>query len=119
GRDVGHARVRGNYESGPYGFGAGLELRPEDVTIGEVLKQRGYTTAVIGKWGLGVQGTTGEPSKQGFDYSYGFLNQGQAHYQFPDYLFRNGKRIELAENKADNRQSYSNDLFTQEALNFV
>jgi arylsulfatase A len=119
GRDAGHARVRGNYETGPYGFGAGLELRDEDFTLGEMMKQRGYNTAVIGKWGMGVAGTTGEPNKQGFDYSYGFLNQGHAHYQYPDYLFRDGKRIELPENKNDGRKSYSNNLFTGEAMQFV
>ncbi len=76
GRNAGHCWVRGNYEVGKHGFGAGLELRDEDVTIGEMLKKRGYTTAVIGKWGMGVEGITGEPNKQGFDYSFGFLNQG-------------------------------------------
>jgi arylsulfatase A-like enzyme len=119
GRDAGHARVRGNYESGPNGFGAGLELKPEEITIAEVLKQRGYTTGVVGKWGLGVEGTTGEPNKQGFDYSYGFLNQGHAHYQFPDYLFRNGKRIEIEGNKNGVRKSYTNNLFTDEAIQFA
>jgi arylsulfatase A-like enzyme len=119
GRDAGHARVRGNYESGPNGFGAGLELRKEDFTVGEMLKERGYKTAIIGKWGLGVSGTTGEPNKKGFDYSYGFLNQGHAHYQFPDYLFRNGKRFEIEENRNDGRKFYSNNLFTDEAIDFV
>ena len=119
GRNIGHASVRGNYENGPFGFGAGLELKDSDVTIGEVLKERGYTTAVIGKWGMGVKTTTGEPNKQGFDYSYGFLNQGHAHYQFPEHLYRNGKRFELPENKADGRKSYSNNLFTSEALQFI
>ncbi len=119
GRDVGHARVRGNYENGPHGFGAGLELRDKDFTLGEVMKARSYATAIIGKWGLGVEGTIGEPSKQGFDYSYGFLNQGHAHYQFPDYLFRNGQRIEIEENKNGKRKLYSNNLFTDEALQFI
>ena len=119
GRDAGHCRVRGNYEAGKHGFGAGLELRDEDVTIGEVLKKRGYATAVIGKWGMGVEGTTGEPTKQGFDYHFGFLNQGHAHYQFPDYLFRNGKRVDIVENQNDGRKAYSNNLFTDEAKQYI
>lgn len=119
GRDAGHCRVRGNYEAGKYGFGAGLELRDDDVTIGEILKKRGYTTAVIGKWGMGVEGTTGEPNKQGFDYSFGFLNQGHAHYQFPDYQFQNGKRVEIVENQNDGRKRYSNTAFTDEATEFI
>ena len=119
GRDIGHARVRGNLENGPHGFGAGLELRDEDVTVAEVLKQRGYATAIIGKWGLGVEGTTGEPKKQGFDYSYGYLNQGHAHTQFPGFLFRNGERINIPENASNKKGGYSNDLFTKEALRFI
>lgn len=119
GRDIGHARVRGNYESGPHGFGAGLELQPQDFTIAEMLKPQGYTTAIIGKWGLGVEGTTGEPNKQGFDYSFGFLNQGHAHSQFPEYLLRNGKKVVIAENEAEMKNNYSNNLFTDEALSFI
>jgi len=119
GRDVGHAWVRGNYETGTYGFGAGLELRNEDFTLGEMMKQRGYTTAVIGKWGMGVTHTSGEPNKKGFDYSYGFLNQGHAHYQFPSYLFQDEKNIEINENANGKRGGYSNTLFTEEALNFI
>ena len=119
GQHTGHNRVRGNYENGPLGFGACLELRDEDVTIAEVLKKQGYKNAVIGKWGMGMNGTTGEPNKQGFDYSYGFLNQGHAHFQFPSFLFRNGERIEIPENRGFADKLFSNDLFTNEALGFI
>lgn len=119
GRDAGHAWVRGNYETGKFGFGAGLELRKEDVTVAEILKQRGYATALVGKWGLGVEGTTGEPNKKGFDYCYGFLNQAHAHYQFPDYLFQDNKKIDIVENKNDGRQAYSNTLFTDQSIQFI
>ncbi len=115
----GHNYVRGNYETGPYGFGACLELRDQDVTLAEVLHEKGYTSAIIGKWGMGVEGTTGVPNKQGFDYSYGFLNQGHAHFQFPSYLFRNGERIEIPENRNLANKYFSNDLFTEEAVNFL
>jgi len=42
-----------------------LQLPLESVTIGEVLKERGYATCYIGKWHLGGQGYS--PDKQGFD----------------------------------------------------
>jgi arylsulfatase A len=119
GRDAGHCRVRGNYEAGKHGFGAGLELRDQDFTVAEMLKQRGYATGLVGKWGMGVAGTTGEPNKQGFDYSFGFLNQGHAHYQYPDYLFRNGQRVDIVENQNEGRKAYSNTLFTDEAKQFI
>lgn len=119
GRDGGHSRVRGNYETGPFGFGSGLELRTADVTIAEVLKMGGYNTALIGKWGLGMNGTTGAPNKKGFDYFYGFLNQAQAHYQFPDYLYRNENKIDIPENRNGKNGKFTADLFTAESLNYI
>lgn len=119
GMHTGHSRVRGNYETGPYGFGGELELRPEDRTIAELLKEVGYRTAIIGKWGMGMDGSTGEPAKKGFDYSYGFLNQAHAHWHYPDYLFKNGKKIDLPENMNGHQGSHTHQLFTDEAMNFV
>src|SRR5688572_7624347 len=62
----GHAFIRGNGKD---------NLRPEDVTIAEVLKTAGYTTGITGKWGLGHEGSTGVPTRQGFDYFFGYLDQ--------------------------------------------
>jgi arylsulfatase A-like enzyme len=45
-------------------------LNPEEVTIAEVLKAQGYTTACIGKWHLGDQ-LPFLPTRQGFDYYLG------------------------------------------------
>jgi arylsulfatase A-like enzyme len=45
-------------------------LHPDDVTIAEVLKTRGYATACIGKWHLGDQ-LPFLPTRQGFDFYYG------------------------------------------------
>ena len=77
GLHAGHTRIRGN---------ARIPLRPEDLTVAEVLKKEGYQTALIGKWGLGEPGTTGIPRKQGFDYFYGYLNQRHAHNYYPTHL---------------------------------
>ncbi len=119
GRDPGHCRVRGNYETGPNGFGGELELRPQDMTIAEVLKRAGYQTTLIGKWGLGMNGTTGEPDRKGFDTYYGYLNQAHAHMQFPDYLFRDGRKEMITENADGRRGRYSNDIFTSEAIQYI
>ena len=48
----------------PYG------LNPAEWTIAEVLKQRGYTTAIVGKWHLGDQPEF-LPTRQGFDTFFG------------------------------------------------
>jgi len=119
GRDNGHSRVRGNYETGRFGFGGELELRPQDTTVAEVLKRAGYHTALIGKWGLGMNGTTGEPNKKGFDYSYGFLNQAYAHNQFPDYLFKNGKKVSIPANANGKLGYFTNDIFTDDAVRYI
>ncbi len=110
GRHTGHAWIRGNGGMP----GGDVPLRPEDVTIAEVLRGAGYRTAVIGKWGLGQPGTTGQPDRQGFDYAFGFLDHRHAHRQFTDHLWRNGERV-----ATDVDRDYVNDLFTQEAAAFI
>ncbi len=45
-------------------------LNPNEVTIAEVLKAKGYHTACIGKWHLGDQPPF-LPTRQGFDYYFG------------------------------------------------
>lgn len=106
----GHTRVRGNAgKKNP----KAQALRDEDVTVAEVLKTAGYSTALIGKWGLGDVGEaeTGIPRKQGFDYFFGYLNQSHAHNHYPKELWRNETKVE--------NTAYSDDRFTDEAISFV
>jgi len=110
GMHTGHCRVRGN---------ARVPLLPEDVTVAELLKEAGYTTGMVGKWGLGEPDTTGIPNRQGFDTWFGYLNQGHAHNYYPEYLWRNEEKVTLEGNLEGARTEYSHDLFTQEALQFV
>jgi arylsulfatase A len=101
----GHGWIRGNGD---------IPLREEDVTVAEVLKEAGYRTAVIGKWGLGVPGTAGQPDRQGFEYSFGFMDHRHAHRQYTDHLWRNGERV-----STDLEGDYVNDLFTRETAAFI
>jgi arylsulfatase A-like enzyme len=115
GRDTGHATIRGN---------ALVPLRPQDVTVAQVLKKAGYATGLVGKWGLGEPGSTGVPDRKGFDYFFGYLNQVHAHNYYPDYLWRNEEKVPLAGNVVRNgiasaHAQYAHDLFTREALAFV
>jgi arylsulfatase A-like enzyme len=119
GLHTGHAHVRGN---------ARVPLRPGDVTVPELLKQAGYTTGIIGKWGLGEPDTTGIPNRKGFDHWFGYLNQRHAHNYYPEYLWRNEEKLELSNEVepvnppggvATKRVQYSHDLFTADALNFI
>jgi len=104
GQHTGHCHIRGN---------ALVPLRPEDVTVAEILRKAGYATGIVGKWGLGEPETTGIPNKKGFDEWFGYLNQAHAHNYYPDYLWENEKKFPL------DGKTYSHDLFTARALDFV
>lgn len=127
GLHTGHCYVRGNREAKPMGQ---TPLPDETVTVAELLKEAGYATALIGKWGLGGPGSSGIPNKQGFDYFYGYLCQRHAHNYYPEFLFRNEERVPLKGNKVANprpdgagvaieRAQYSHDLVTEETISFV
>ena len=105
GQHTGHVWIRGNGE---------FSLREEDRTVAMLLKDAGYRTAVIGKWGLGRAGLPGQPDRKGFEYSFGFLDHRHAHRQFTDHLYRNAERVEV-----DLANDYANDLFTREAESFI
>lgn len=94
GKNGGKSYIRGNHELG--GFPDSTErgqmpLKAEEFTVAELLKQKGYATALTGKWGLGMHNTEGSPNNQGFDYYYGYLDQKQAHNYYPTHLWENGK----------------------------
>ena len=105
GMHTGHAWIRGNGD---------IPLRDEDTTIAMSLRDAGYRTAVIGKWGLGGPGTSGQPDRKGFEYSFGFLDHRHAHRQYTDHLWRNGEPVSTNVNT-----DYVSDLFTRETIAFI
>jgi arylsulfatase A-like enzyme len=124
----GHTRVRGNAgDANP----AAQALKADDVTVAKALKEAGYKTALIGKWGLGDIGeaASGMPRKQGFDDFYGYMNQHHAHNHFPDFLWRNETKEPLSNvivpvgehgaGYATEAIHYADDLFADECLKFV
>jgi arylsulfatase A-like enzyme len=120
GLHTGHCYIRGN---------AKQDLRPEDVTVARVLKAAGYTTGLVGKWGLGHEGSPGVPTRQGFDSFYGYLDQHHAHNYYPSFLMRDEKRVPLrnvvpgpgpfGKGVATKKVDYSHDLMAEEALAFL
>jgi arylsulfatase A-like enzyme len=110
GQHTGHTWIRGN--AGP--SGERIPLRPEDVTVAEVLKDAGYATGIFGKWGLGEPDTTGIPNRQGFDEWFGYLNQHRAHFYYIDYLWHNEEKVQL-----DPEKDYTHDLIADQALEFI
>ncbi len=118
GHHTGHASVRNNFAGGGSG-GDRVALKPSDTTIAQRLRGAGYTTALIGKWGLGEPETESAPWRKGWDFFYGFVNQAQAHNQYPEFLYRQLTPEPLAENFGHKEGVYANDRFTEEGLAFL
>lgn len=115
GKHTGHCAIRGNQGSASRvdGLTYDSSLPAAEVTIGEVMKEKNYATACIGKWGLGGPGAVGNPNNQGFDYFFGYLGQGHAHRYFTDFLWENDKKVLL------DGKTYSHDLMMDKALTFI
>ena len=109
---------------------AGYVFKPADVTVAELLQSAGYATGGVGKWAMGGVGTAGHPNQNGFDFWFGYLNQSEAHNYYPTHLWRNEEKVLLPGNVlstdpqargrvAVKRETYSHDLMTSEALQFI
>jgi len=120
GLHTGHTTVRGNSAAvgGPKPQGR-IPLNDEDVTVAEALKTAGYTTGIVGKWGLGEPDTPGIPNRQGFDFWFGYLNQRHAHDYWTDYLWRNTEKVTYPGNSEKTKKSYSHDRMAEESLGFI
>ena len=89
--------------AGAPGPGSDYGISPDEMTIGELLKQKGYSTAVFGKWHLGdLKGHL--PTDQGFDKYFGIpysndMYIGPSQKFASNAVFREG--YTLSEAKAD------------------
>lgn len=120
GQHTGHLKIRGNQQA---------TLDANDVTVGRVLKDSGYRTCLIGKWGLADAPSAGSPQMQGFDEFFGYLSNIEAHDYYPEWLWRydpprNGNegfdaQMRFPENAGARKGAYMPDLFTTAALSFI
>jgi arylsulfatase A-like enzyme len=110
GQHTGHTRIRGN---------DAYPLQEGDVTVAQLLQRAGYRTGLIGKWGLGLEGTTGTPGKKGFEEFFGFLSQTAAHAYYPTNVWRNDDILLLERNDNDAKGIYIHDQFSRAATNFI
>ncbi len=115
GKHTGHSAIRGNRNVPHQKTGTQYDhpLPDEEITVAELLKQKGYSTACIGKWGMGGPESEGHPNNQGFDYFFGYLGQARAHRYYPDFIWENGEQVWL------NNKEYTHDLIARRALEFV
>lgn len=109
GKHAGHAYIRSNSEWKErgnvwdhYAMAKDSTLEgqgpmPEStITLADRLKEVGYTTGIIGKWGLGAPHTKSVPNDMGFDFFYGYNCQRQAHTYNPLFLYKNRNRVHFA-----------------------
>lgn len=101
-------------------------LDPKYATIAEMLKPRGYATAVAGKWHIGDQPATRPPAR-GFDESSGLMysnDMWEFHPERPDYwgrfplkFWKNGKVIN--ERVTKEHQPNLTTWYTEHAVEFI
>jgi arylsulfatase A len=84
-------------------------------TIAEILKDRGYSTAHIGKWHLGLptkNRSKPTPSHHGFDYWFTTWNNASPSHKNPNNFTRNGEAVGPLE-------GYSCQLVADEAIDWL
>ena len=69
---------RNPYRTGVFTANCGI-LRPEEITIAEVLEKHGYATGHFGKWHLGTFSKTEKDANRGGDRHPGLYNPPSAH----------------------------------------
>lgn len=84
-------------------------MRTDEVTLAEVLRDNGYTTGCFGKWHNGRYYPQ-HPNRQGFDEFVGFP-VGHLGYYFDAFFLHNDE-----EKKST---GYTSDYFTDRALEFI
>ena len=119
----GHAYIRNNGEikSGIEDrFGGQTPIPHSAESIAKTFKKNGYVTGCFGKWGLGGQGSTGDPLRQGFDRFFGYNCQRNAHNLYPKYLEDNDgvKLLKGNERKRSGKQ-YAPQLIADQMIDFV
>jgi arylsulfatase A-like enzyme len=58
-------------------------------------------------------------NEKGFDYFFGYTSHKRAHHYFPEYLWRNGERIDFPNNTLHEGDHYSSEMVINEALAYI
>ena len=98
-----------------------MHLARTEVTIPQLLKNRGYSTCHLGKWHLshlnndtwkGHHPDQPQPKDFGFDYSFGTTNNALPNHKNPQNFIRNGKKV-------GNLEGYSSQLVVAEGIQWL
>lgn len=111
-------------------------LPPSELLLSELLKAKGYSTGIVGKWHLGA-GDHAIPSNRGFDYQYGFYEAyslymadtsdpsivNQRHSDFSDpFIWGKGRSGNCAIRRNHNvieEEFYLTDRIADESIQFM
>ncbi|MFN0077897.1 MAG: sulfatase [Prosthecobacter sp.] len=96
-----------------------IGLHPNEVTLAEIVKQKGYATCCIGKWHLGWQPEF-LPTRQGFDHYFGLpysndMGAGNRGRGLPPLPLIKGDKV--IETEPD--QSQLTRRYTEDAVGFI
>lgn len=111
GKDTGHTSIRGNGE---------FSIPAAEITVAKITKAAGYDNAMIGK--SCVTGNTQTPEsvlQHGFDFFYGTTHHVDAHYRYPEFVYKNTEKIRLPDNKLHTGTDYDLELYTRETLGYL
>jgi len=102
--------------TGRYGFRTGQtwgHIPSKEITFGQILRDKGYKTAIAGKWQLAMLKDSSDHIKQmGFDESCVFgWHEGPRYYE--PFIYQNGKVLEEVEDK------YGPDIYNQFLIDFI
>lgn len=107
-------------------------INPKETTIAEMLKQKGYATAVFGKWHLGHLEKF-LPLQHGFDEYFGIpysndmwplddvgkpLPEGHPRRNFPDLPIMEGNRVSQTVTSMQGQDQLTT-LYTEKAVDFI
>lgn len=118
----GHANIRNNQFD---------QTLADNHTLGTLMREAGYSTAVIGKWGLQGPGAPEEqpshPLRRGFDYFLGASAHLTGHFHYAELMQgqrdNQGRPCALYEGFEDITsiadKAYSTDLFTARAKQWI
>jgi len=108
---VGVPGVIRTHENDSWGY-----LTPDAVLLPAVLKTAGYTSAIIGKWHLGLE-SPNTPNEKGFDFFRGFLGDMMDdyynHLRFGNNYMRYNNQI------IDSQGTHATELFSRWAIEYL
>ena len=109
-------------------------LTNRSTTVADILREAGFATRLIGKWGLDGNFQTprppnvGFPTLQGFQSFYGQSDQWQCHDYYPQFQFNDTQNLTIPRNKGSSNATcgvdhaecvWSADLWTLDAVDWI